>query len=260
VDFQGLWKSAAWARLSGAIRVVGYNASWRREPASSWLIPEQYSLPSGIIHVIDKNLALLRTLDIDAVGLREFPLPPTQIQVKRVESGLAELGIGPFAILNPGGGWSSKLWPAERYGLVARMLKERGLASLVTWGPGEERMANDVVAASGGTATKAFPTDLLEFVELARRAQVIVAADTGPLQLACAVGAAVVGIFGPTDPDRNGPFFRDDVVVRRTPLCAPCYRRHCRLHEGVMKAIQPDEVVRAIERRLSGAMRVRTRV
>ncbi|MBN2371212.1 MAG: glycosyltransferase family 9 protein [Vicinamibacteria bacterium] len=260
VDFQGLWKSAAWARLSGAARVVGYNASWRREPASSWLITEQFSLPSGIVHVIDKNLALLRTLDIEAVGLREFPLPPTQVQAKRVEKGLAELGIGPFAILNPGGGWSSKLWPAERYGIVARMLKERGLDSLVTWGPGEERMANDVVAASGATAIKAFPTDLLDLVELARRAQVVVAADTGPLQIACAVEAAVVGIFGPTDPDRNGPFFRDDVIVRRTPLCAPCYRRHCSLHEGVMKAIQPDEVMRAIERRLSGAMRGRTRV
>jgi heptosyltransferase-1 len=260
IDFQGLWKSAAWAHFSGAVRVIGYNASWRREPASSWLIPEQFSQPSGIIHVIDKNLALLRTLDIEAVGLREFPLPPTQVQAKKVERELTEMGVGPFAILNPGGGWSSKLWPAERYGLVARMLKDRGLTSLVTWGPGEERLANDVVAASGGAATKAFPTDLMEFVELARRAQVVVAADTGPLQLACAIGAAVVGIFGPTDPDRNGPFFRDDVVVRRTPLCAPCYRRHCTLHDGVMKAIQPDEVLRAIERRLSGAMRGRTHV
>jgi heptosyltransferase-1 len=260
LDLQGLWKSAVWARLSGAQRVVGYAAPWRREPMSSWLIPEQFSLPSGIVHVIDLNLALLRTLDIEAIGWREFPLPNTDAQKQLVEKKLAELGLGPFAILNPGGGWPSKLWATDRFGLVARALKERGLASIVTWGPGEERMAKDVVAASGGAAVLAFPTDLLEYVELARRAQVVVAADTGPLQLACAIGTAVVGIYGPTDPARNGPFQPDDIVVRRTPLCAPCHRRRCPLHVGVMKAIQPEEVVRAIETRLSGAMRGRGRV
>jgi heptosyltransferase-1 len=260
LDMQGLWKSAVWARFSGAQRVVGYAPTWRREPMSAWLVPEQFSQPGGIAHVIDLNLALLRTLNIEAVGLREFPLPTTDAQAQRVEQSLAELGLGPFAILNPGGGWPSKLWPADRYGLVARALKDRGLISIVTWGPGEERLASDVVEASGGAAVRAFPTDLLEYIELARRAQIVIAADTGPLHLAGAVGTAVVGIYGPTDPARNGPFHTDDVVVRRTPLCAPCHRRRCPLHEGVMKAIQPEEVVHAVETRLTGAMRGKTRV
>ena len=34
----------------------------------------------------------------------------------------------------------------------------------------------------------------------------VVAADTGPIHLACAIGTAVVGIYGPTDPARNGPY------------------------------------------------------
>ena len=166
-------------------------------------------------------------------------------------AGLSALGTAPeFALLSPGGGWPGKLWPAERYGSLAAGLRERGLERLVAWGPGEELLADRVVAASHGAARKAFPTSLLELAELARRARVVVAADTGPLHLACAVRTPVVGLFGPTDPSRNGPFSPQDVVVRRTPLCSPCHRRRCRVHEGVMEAINVEEVLRALDRRL----------
>jgi ADP-heptose:LPS heptosyltransferase len=250
LDFQGLWKSAAWARLSGAPRVLGYARPWRREGLSAILLRESASLPPDLSHVIDKNLALLRPLGIDAVGSRHFPLPPTEVQSEVVRLKLAELSLGPFVILNPGGGWASKLWPAERYGILARGLRERGYASIVTWGPGEAALASRAVAASDGTAVRCFPTSLLEFAELARFARLVVAADTGPLHLACAVGTPVVGIYGPTDPARNGPFAAEDRVVRRLPLCSPCHRQRCRIHEGVMSAIATNEVQRAIDARL----------
>ncbi len=251
LDFQGLWKSAAWARLSGARRVIGYSSEWRRERPSSLLVGESVALPPAAVHVIDKNLALLRPLGIDAVGQREFPLPASPESVPRVDSGLRALGLGSFAILNPGGGWASKLWPAERFGEVARGLRAFGLASIVTWGPGEEGLAEKVVAASDGAAQRSFPTSLLDYVELARRARVVVAADTGTLHLACAVRTPVVALFGPTDPARNGPFDAADVVVRRVPPCAPCHRRVCPRHDGVMAGIPASEVLEAVERRLA---------
>jgi heptosyltransferase-1 len=251
LDFQGLWKSALWSRFTNAPRIVGFSRPWRREAASSFLIHEQFDLPDGLVHVIDKNLALLRSLSIEAVGKREFPLPAAGARAERIEAALAEMRLGPFVVLNPGGGWVSKLWPADRFGALARALRDCGLGVIVTWGPGEERLAERVVAASAGAAQRCFPTSLLDYVELARRACVVVAADTGPLHLACAVGTPVVALFGPTDPARNGPFSAQDIVVRRTPLCAPCYKRRCRIHEGVMPAIQTEEVVRAVERRLA---------
>lgn len=251
LDFQGLWKSGLWARLSGAKRVLGYAPPWRREPASAFLIDEQVDMPDDAQHVIDKNLALLRALSIEAVGSRLFTLPQSAERGQRIEALCAEMRLGAFAMLNPGGGWESKLWPADRYGALARLLKEQGLTPLVSYGPGEESLAERVVAASGGVAQRCPPTSLLDYVELARRARVVVAADTGPLQLACAVGAPTVALFGPTDPARNGPFSKDDIVVRRAPLCAPCHRRRCRIHADVMRAIHPDEVARAVERRLT---------
>lgn len=251
LDLQGLWKSAAWARLSGARRVVGYARAGRREPSSALLMSERVRPAEGLAHVIDKNLALLRALGIEAVGRREFPLPSLDREAAEVERRLASLGVAEFAILNPGGGWNSKLWPAERFGAVARGLRARGLPALVTWGPGEDALADRVVAASEGAAQRCFATTLREYVALARRARVVVAADTGPMHLAAAVGTPVVALFGPTDPARNGPFSPQDEVVWRAPPCAPCHRRACATHEGVMDGIAADEVLAAIDRRLA---------
>jgi ADP-heptose:LPS heptosyltransferase len=254
LDFQGLWKSAAWARLSGSRRVIGWERRARREPSSALLLGETVARAGGG-HVIDKNLALLRGLGIEAVGSREFPLPYRADAVARVDEGLASLGGGPFALLNPGGGWASKLWPGERFGELAQGLKALGLRCLVSWGPGEEGLAERVVAASAGAAVRSFPTRLVDFVELARRAQLVVAADTGPLHLACAVGTPVVAVFGPTEPARNGPFAADDAVVRRAPACAPCYSRTCQRHAGLMAEISAREVLEAATRRLALARR-----
>jgi ADP-heptose:LPS heptosyltransferase len=175
-----LWKSAGWARLAGAGRAIGFAPRWRREPLSSVLLTEQALLGPEAVHVIDKNLALLRTVGISARA-SGVPAAATEAMAARVDAGLKETAAGQdYVVLNPGGGWTSKLWPAQSFGRVAIGLRERGLASLVSWGPGEEKLADRVVAASEGAARRAFPTTLLEYVELARRARLVVAADTGP--------------------------------------------------------------------------------
>jgi heptosyltransferase I len=249
LDFGGLWKSATWARLSGARRVLGFAPRFRREPSSAWLLGERAERTSAP-HVIDKNLSLLGPLGIEAVGCREFPLPPTEEQAARVVEWLDSRSLSRFVILNPGGGWSSKLWSPQGFGAVAVGLRERGLASVVTFGPGEMDLADALVKESRGAAVRAFPTTLLEYAELARRARLVLAADTGPLHLACALGTPVVGLYGPTDPARNGPFSPHDQVVRRAPSCAPCHRRRCPVHDDVMRGIPPSDVLSAIDRRL----------
>ncbi len=255
LDFQGLWKSAAWARLSGAARVAGWAARFRREPASVWLLRERATRAPHGTHVIDKNLALLQVLGLACEGQREFSLPALERQDAAVGAGLRQLGLDDFVLLNPGGGWESKLWPPERFGELARRLRLRGFRSLVTWGPGEETLAERVVACSEGAALRCFPTTLLEFCALARRARLCVAADTGPLHLACAVRAPVLALFGPTDPERNGPFDALDVVVSHRPACFPCHRRHCPTHAHGMRELSDEQVLAGAEERLVRARR-----
>ena len=63
-----------------------------------------------------------------------------------------------------------------------------------------------VLAACVETPPVTFPTSLTQLIALLKRAKLFVGGDTGPLHLAAACGTPIVGIFGPTDPQRNGPF------------------------------------------------------
>ena len=117
----------------------------------------------------------------------------------------------PLAFIAPGAGWGAKRWPAERYAAVAQGLKERGLQVLVNAPPGEESLAAPIAAAG---AAIPFTATLPQLIALTRRIALCIGGDTGPLHLACALGRPVVGIYGPTDPSRNGPFGTRARVLR----------------------------------------------
>src|SRR5262245_2024917 len=207
VDFQGLLKSAALGRLSGAQRVIGFDRDSLREPAAAPLYTERVGARAGEgHHVIDKNLRLAAAIGATS-RVVEFPL--TEPDSPAFAAMRAD-GIGAYALINPGAGWPNKRWPAGSFGQIARLLRDRqGLSSVVLWGPGEESLARDVVNASEGAAVMALATRVSDLIVISRHARVVISGDTGPLHIAAAVGAPVVALFGPTDPCRNGPWLED---------------------------------------------------
>ena len=124
--------------------------------------------------------------------------------------------------------------------------------SVVLWGPGERELAEEVVAAAGGAALLSPQTSIADLVALARGAAVMVSGDTGPTHIAAAVGTPIVGIYGPTRPERNGPWRPEDVTVSRggdvrVPSPAPLQaRRRC-----ACSTSRSSEVLAAVERRLA---------
>jgi ADP-heptose:LPS heptosyltransferase len=123
---------------------------------------------------------------------------------------------GELAVINPGAGWDSKLWPARRFAQVARHLGEtHQLPTAVCWAGDQERQwAEQIVAGSGGHALMAPPTSLPELASLLRQATICVGSDTGPLHLAAAVNTPCVGLYGPTRPSVCGPFGKGHVCVQ----------------------------------------------
>jgi len=122
-------------------------------------------------------------------------------------------GGAPVIALNPGAGRAAKRWPPARFAELARRLRaDLGATALVLWGPAELGEAQAIARDSG--ALLAPPTDLPALLALLRRTRVLVAADTGPLHLAAALGVACVGLYGPTDPSRTGPYGPGHRVVR----------------------------------------------
>src|SRR5437763_7785627 len=116
IDFQGLIKSALIARLSGARRRVGFARAFLREPASRFLLTKTVDVPART-HVIRKNLALAAgALGFHAptdAGAFEFPVAVSRLHEREADE-IVERSGREFAILNPGGGWPTKLWDAER--------------------------------------------------------------------------------------------------------------------------------------------------
>jgi heptosyltransferase I len=250
IDLQGLLKSAVLARLSGAKRVIGFPAPLLRERAARVLYTETAGDESA--HVIDKNLSALR-----AVGIRvpdvEFPLDDRRPEVVVAARAMLDIGANaPFAIINPGAAWKNKRWPPVYFAEVARALHARhGLKSLVLWGPGEQQLAETVASASDGTAVMSPPTHIADLVSLIKAAAIMISGDTGPMHIAGAVGTALVGVFGPTDPARNGPWAEDDRSASRFRSCSCHYQRECRIAGWCLLDISPREVMDLVDIRLA---------
>jgi len=248
LDLQGLLKSAGWARSSGASRVIGFDKANLREAQAAAFYTETVTPPRGV-HVIHKNLSMLSALGIEP-GPTRMPLAPQASAETRAAIETAG-GSLRYVVLNPGAGWPNKRWPPERFGKLAAALRERtGLLSVVTWGSAERALAEEVVRASAGAATAAPATTVADLCVLMRDAALVVAGDTGPLHLAAAMGAPLVGLYGPTWPERNGPWDPNDVVLSRAGVCVCHHKRQCLRGAPCIDEVTVEEVVAACEERL----------
>jgi lipopolysaccharide heptosyltransferase I len=246
IDFQGAIRSALLMSWSGA--PVRLGASKPRETPAGLYYTRRVAFHGT--HVVEHNLSLVEALAPGAEPVLEFPLPVDPAAEAWCDAELKRRGLASFAILTPGAGWGAKQWPPERYGEVAQGLARHGLRSLVNAGPGEEEIARGVVEASGGNA-QSFTCSLAELIALTRRARLAVGGDTGPLHLAAALGVPVVGIYGPTDPARNGPFGARCRVLRN-PESRTSHVRRAAPEEGML-SLTPADGLRAARELLAGA-------
>jgi heptosyltransferase-1 len=230
IDFQGLLRSAIFARLSQA--PVRYGFSHPRESATRWFYTSTVTAQGA--HVIEQNLSLAEALANMPLKLAPAQFPRDEEAERKIENELAARRIIKFAILNPGAGWGAKQWPANRYGEVAKQLFASGMMTpLINFGPGEENLAHEVEAASQGVATS-ISLSLSELIALTRRASLFIGGDTGPMHLAAALNIPVVAIFGPTDPARNGPFGTRSIVLR-SPASVTNHSRHGAPEVGLLQ-------------------------
>jgi ADP-heptose:LPS heptosyltransferase len=205
LDPQSLTKSSLLGWLSGAPRRVGFRAPRGRE-FSPWLNTDL--IDGGEMHLVDATLRLLSPLGIWKPAVR-FEVPQDRGADLRMEGFVTQTHLGRgFVTINCAASCAARRWPPARFGRVARFLGENfDLPSVVTWaGPEEEQLAEHIVAAAGGHALAAPDTSLAELAALQRRARLMIGSDTGPLHLAAAVGTPCLGLYGPTDAGRSGPY------------------------------------------------------
>jgi heptosyltransferase-1 len=246
LDLQGLLKSAMLARSVHARRTIGFPRKHLREPLARLFYTDAPD-PGEATHVIYKNLALLAPLKVQDRRVR-FPMDVPQTAT--VAQVAIRLPAG-YVLINPGAAWPNKQWPPERFGSVAaQILEDIGFRSLVLWGPGEQEIAHRVAETSSGAAEVAPPTTISDLLGIAKGARLMISGDTGPLHIAGAVGTPIVALFGPTRPDRNGPWGLYDVALSRVQQCSCVYERRCKMPARCIDDISVAEVMAAVGRRM----------
>ena len=241
IDLQGSIRSAVIVCMSGASRVVG--SATPRESQARWLYTERVTPQRA--HVVVQAAEIISAALNHALQPLPAPLPLDAAAERWCDDLLIARSPGPLVVLAPTAGWGAKEWPAVRYGAVAKALAARGCTVLVNASPfGVDAVANLVVACSSG-ASAALPCTLLQLTALLRRTSLLIAGDSGPLHLAAALGVPVVGIFGPTDPVRTGPWGSPSRVLRHASSVTD-HRRHREPEAGLLQ-IAVDEVINAAE-------------
>lgn len=230
IDLQRIFKSGLLTALSGAPLRLGFDRARTKE--ASFLFTN-HRLPANP----RPGVTVAQYLEFaDWLGLPPAPvewrLPLDPWPEDGQELSAAAGRAGPRVALVVGASKPANRWPAERWGaLAARLEAEVGARAVLVGGPGDRPLAERALAAARASGGR--PLDTVGHLSLRRTAgllaacDLVVAADTGPLHIAVAVGSPVLSLFGAADPERTGPFGRPDSVVRVGAPCAPCRRRRC---------------------------------
>jgi heptosyltransferase-1 len=242
IDLQGALRSSILGSLTGSRRRIGEASP--REQAAAWFFTD-HIITFGA-HVIEQDVELASAIAGDPLAA-VAPSLPFDVEAEAWAEELLPPSSRPAVLINPGAGWGAKRWPVERYAAVAKNLIGRGFRILINTGPGEEALAAAIVQEAGeaGDAVITLHCDLAHLIAATRRISLAIAGDTGPLHLACALGRPVVGIYGPTDPCRNGPFGTAFKILR-SPESRRDHRRLAAPEAGLL-TIQPEDVLRAAE-------------
>jgi lipopolysaccharide heptosyltransferase I len=249
LDLQGLFRSAAIGRLSGAPLFVGF-ANGRE--GSPWFYSRRVPVPELEMHAVDRYLLLAKAVGAGEPGAPEFRFRIPKTDHEEVELLLSRSGVKPgtsWVALNVSARWPTKRWPAESFAEVADRLQQDGYGAVVIIGGPEERA--DVATVSAMMKTPAIDltgaTTVGLLPALLSKASMLITNDSGPMHIAAAVGTPVVALFGPTSAVRTGPYGAGHEVLTGNVPCRPCFSRTCHntLPLECLRTVSPQQVLTA---------------
>jgi heptosyltransferase-1 len=250
IDFQGLYKSSILAAFSGAPRRIGFERAWAREEGAAMFYTERIT-PAGR-HVSELNYSLAERAGASRPAAPDYPLRVPAGGAASVRARLHDLRIsGEYVVVGPAASWRAKCWPPERFGILCRELEGRATAGcgahvVVIQGPGEKSVVDEVLRAAAPVRPAVIAPTIEELMGLVAHAQYVVAVDSGPLHLAAALGTPVVGLYGPTDPARNGPFAPGAAIVHKALPEEISYKRRANYSASMLR-ISVEDVLAAID-------------
>ena len=241
LDLQRILKSGLISWATGAPRRLGFNRLDAKE--FNWVFNNLHIEPFGeSIPKIEHYFKFA-----DALGLpRETPqwdfflTPAERASIKTHLSGIQQS----FAVLFVGTRWESKRWFPTQIACCADLLHaEYHLGVVLVGEKPDERLADEAVKESKTVVTNLVGrTSLREAIGIIELAKLAIGPDTGLMHIAAAVRTPVISLWGPTRPQRTGPYGYGDLVIQGRAPCVPCNLRRCNIDRLCMQSITTAEI------------------
>jgi heptosyltransferase I len=233
---------------------IGYDAA-RSKDLHGLFINRRIAARSGE-HVLDAIGSFIEPLGFEQTDVRwDIPIP-----AEAEDFAARHVPDGPHTlVVSPCSSHPVRNWRPERYAAVIDHAAARGWRVILCGGPSAyEREVGDAIVAK---CTKP-PADLIgkdtlkRFLALARRATLVMTPDSGPMHMANAAGAKVLGLHAASNPQRSGPYSDRRWCVDRYDAAARKFRGKpasalpwgSKLeYPGVMDLIEVEAVIERFE-------------
>lgn len=241
LDLQGLFKSAVIVYLSQAKKTLGFCNM--RELSN--LMSSPVCGPHREGHIVERYLDVARSLGC-AVNKVCFPIQITADEATAAGNIASQAGLSldkNYVVLAPGANWSNKRWPTTYFAQVCNRLIEHQVIPVLIGAASDQVLADSITAHTPVPPINLIGcTSLMELAAIIEQAQAFVGGDTGPMHLAAALGRSVVGLYGPTDINRNGPYGQQHFAHAIQADCAGCWKRQCPKNIDCLAQISVDQV------------------
>ncbi len=268
IDFHGGPRASLLTWLSGARERVGYEMVGR-----SWMYTRRVARPRALRarHSVENQWDLLRALDIDPPDRERDAVEMTAdaSAADRVRSRLAEAHVADGArviVIHVSAGNPFRRWPLDHFvTLTTSLAANPGFRIVLSSGPSERAAAGEILTrarAALGSEAGAAVLDCGEFTlaelrALFDHASLFIGGDSGPLHIAATTKVPIVGLFGPTIPERSAPWRSGQLPMAAIDAgvlpCRPCDQRVCAPGDfRCLSRIPPERVVEAALRLMRG--------
>ena len=266
VDLQGLLRSGIMTFFCSAPLKVGFKNAREGSP---FFYNRKISV-NGSLHAVDRYLEVAKAIRQGSgvrgqgLGKVEFPLyvdKTAMENVRKLLGGISAIGRSAsggkekeYVVIGPSARWETKKWPPEKFGTLISKLS---IPCIIIGSNADEPTVKKLMAFSNNKSINLCgKTNLKELVALISGAKAVVSNDSGPAHIASALGVPVIALFGPTDPQRTGPYGWSDnhlehnkknIKVIRNPIpCSPCFKKTCK-EPLCMKGIDVETVLEAVK-------------
>jgi len=251
IDYQGLLKSGIIIGLSKAKYKIGFANHREGSPIFYNLKLPPYDKN---LHAVKRYILLTKKV-IEILGkakeLNYFEEIPEPIFSSEILNKNLKFIQRPYIVFVPSARWETKWWPFSNWERLIELCKDLAKkfdifitgslleTELKIWAEDMEKKYPYIYSLVGKLSLK-------ELVTLIKDSNALVSVDTGPMHIASALKKPVIALFGPTSPDRTGPWAGDFKIIKSPLSCSPCFKKECK-DLRCMFEIKPEEVKNALK-------------